>query len=102
MGATARVTVLMTPKEKRELFAQASQAGFDSVGAYLRRKASAPDAPDDAGLDTLLEAVRDSTARANASLDKALAEFAQYQAWKQGQSFLANDDHRSGRPRKRA
>ena len=82
MNATARVTILMTPKEKKELFAQAEQAGFDSVGAYLRRKASTPDAPDDAGLDALLGAVRESTARANASLDQTLAEFAHYRAWK--------------------
>ena len=85
MSATARVTILMTPKEKRELFAQAQRAGFDSVGAYLRRKARAPDAPDDASLDVMLDAVRESTARTNTSLDQALAEFAQYKAWKQSQ-----------------
>ncbi|MGH8192064.1 MAG: hypothetical protein ACREP2_11520 [Rhodanobacteraceae bacterium] len=76
----------MTPKEKKELFAQAQRAGFDSVGAYLRRKARVPDVPDDTGLDALLEAVRDSTARTNTALDQALAEFAQYKAWKRSQS----------------
>ncbi|GEM_PF-2897455 len=102
MNATARVTILMTPREKKELFTQARRAGFDSVGAYLRRKASAPDTPDVAGLDALLAAVRESTARTNSSLDQALAEFAQYKAWKQAQQFQAGGmDDNPGRPGRR-
>lgn len=103
MSATARVTILMTPKEKKALFAQAQQAGFDSVGAYLRRKASAPDAPNDAGLDALLVAVRESTARASSSLDQTLAEFTQYKAWKQARQFETRSaGDKPAQPRKRA
>ncbi|MGH8214220.1 MAG: hypothetical protein ACREPZ_00745 [Rhodanobacteraceae bacterium] len=103
MSATARVTILMTPREKKELFAQAQRAGFDSVGAYLRRKASAPDSPDVEGLDALLIAVRESTARATASLDQTLAEFAQYKAWKQaGQVRNGRTSGKPEQPRKRA
>lgn len=58
MSATARGTILMTTMEKQKLFAQAKRAGFESVGAYLRHKASAPDTADDAGVDALLDAVR--------------------------------------------
>lgn len=45
-NATARVTILMTPSEKRDLFARAKREGFDSVGAYLRRKAFEGDSVD--------------------------------------------------------
>lgn len=76
MNATARVTILMTPKEKRELFAQAKLAGFDSVGAYLRRKALGPE---DSTLDRLVELVSESTRRANAAIDRVLASMKRHE-----------------------
>lgn len=76
MNATARVTILMTPKEKRELFAQAKLAGFDSVGAYLRRKALGPE---DSTLDKLVELVSESTRHANAALDRVLASMKRHE-----------------------
>ena len=90
MIATARVTILMTPEEKATLFAQAKRAGFDSVGEYLRRKARLLDELDDRALDEVLVAVRESTANANAALDKALAGMAEYERrW--GSEGPAND-----------
>ena len=68
MNATARVTILMTPQEKKTLLAQAKRAGSPSVGAYLRRQVLGPDPM----LDALIELVQKSTERASAALGQVL------------------------------
>lgn len=79
MNATARVTILMTPKEKTNLVAQAKRAGCESVSEYLRRKARLPDEFDDPALDALIVEVRASTGRASAALDRALGGMREYE-----------------------
>ncbi len=86
MNATARVTILMTPTEKKELFAQAKRAGFDSVGAYLRRKALGPE---DTELDKLVDLVTESTHRANAALDAVLVSMKRHAKESPKQEALA-------------
>jgi len=67
MAATARVTVLMEHAQKLHL-ARCAQAAGMSVGEYIRDRAL-----DEGGNQALLEAVRDSAARANAALERVLA-----------------------------
>lgn len=67
-NATARVTLLMTPTEKEDLFARAAEQGFESVGEYLRRKAF----DHDPELDALVAEVRESTARAVLAVNRSL------------------------------
>jgi len=69
INATARVTILMTPQEKKTLPAQAKRSGSPSVDAYLRRKALGPEDPT---LDALIELVQKSTERASAALGQVL------------------------------
>jgi len=66
MVATARVTVLMEHAQKARLAERARTMGM-SVGEYVRSKAL-----DEEGHEALLDAVRASTARANAALDRVL------------------------------
>lgn len=66
--ATARVTLLMTPTEKKALFAKASEEGF-GVSEYLRRKAF----DHEPNLDALVNAVRESTKKALNAIDLAFA-----------------------------
>ncbi len=68
MAATARVTVLMEPEQKTRLTDLARAADM-SVGEFMRRKALQTDDE----LAALLALVEQSTAAANAALDKALA-----------------------------
>lgn len=63
--ATARVTILMTPSEKRSLFSRAKHAGFESVGAYLRAKAFAGE---DANQGESLQALNTRLGRIEASI----------------------------------
>lgn len=79
MPATARVTVLMDPAEKASLTKRAKEAGCTSVSEYLRRKAALPDSLDDPALDLLLRQLADSTDRANAALESALAAMDRYE-----------------------
>lgn len=66
--ATARVTLLMTPTEKKALFAKANEEGF-GVSEYLRRKAF----DQEPNLDALVNAVRESTKKALNAVDLAIA-----------------------------
>ncbi len=66
MAATERVTILMDRSQKAHLTRRARAAGM-SVGEFVRGKALDGD-----GDDALLELVHESTARANAALDRAL------------------------------
>lgn len=66
---TARVTVLMTPAEKRQLTAVAKQRG-DSVGAYLRDKAFDRG---DQSVQTAIKTMDASIAATITALDKAIA-----------------------------
>jgi hypothetical protein len=68
-NATARVTVLMTPSEKRDLFARAKREGFDSVGAYMRRKVFEGES---VNAGTVLTELRDRLAHVEAAI-KGLA-----------------------------
>ncbi len=79
MPATARVTVLMDPVEKASLTKRAKEAGCPSVSEYLRRKAALPDSLDDPAVAVLLRQLADSTQRANAALDAALAAMDRYE-----------------------
>ncbi|HEX7324207.1 MAG TPA: hypothetical protein VF292_02485 [Rhodanobacteraceae bacterium] len=79
MPATARVTILMDPAEKASLAKRAKAAGCASVSEYLRRKAALPDHLDDPAVDVLLRQLADSTQRANAALDAALAAMDRYE-----------------------
>jgi len=79
MVATARVTVLMEHAQKNRLAQRAKTMGL-SVGEYVRSKAL-----DEDGHEALLDAVRASTARANAALDRVLALL------ESGQDAFANE-----------
>ncbi len=66
MAVTERVTILMDPSQKAHLTRRARAAGM-SVGEFVRGKLLDGDSD-----DALLDLVRESTARANAALDRAL------------------------------
>lgn len=72
-GATERVPVLMTGREKAEIARKARQAGI-SVGEYLRRagKTYRP-AEDDKALQGMIEQMITATARAEKAIDDAIA-----------------------------
>lgn len=71
--ATERVSVLMTPAEKKRVARRAQKAGI-SLGEYVRRAACAFSTEDDnEPLTGLLTQVERSTGAASAAIDDALA-----------------------------
>ena len=75
MAATARVTILMDRDQKERLAGLARKSDM-SVGEFVRRKALGTDDE----MASLLTLVRQSTAQANAALDRALAVIEQRDA----------------------
>lgn len=81
MPATARVTILMDPAEKRALEARAKRENM-SLGELMRRAALTPKHDDDAALRAAVSMLRESNATAKAALDRALASIeAREKAW---------------------
>lgn len=77
--ATSRVTVLMTPGDKKTLTSKARQAGI-SVGELLRRSALDNHRAEEAEVLAALDTLRTSNARASEALDTALANIAAREA----------------------
>jgi hypothetical protein len=78
-AATSRVTVLMTPADKRALTNKARQAGV-SVGELLRRSALDSHRAEENDVLAALAMLRESNAKASAALDTALANIARREA----------------------
>lgn len=74
-AATSRVTVLMTPGDKKALTAKAHHAGV-SVGEFLRRSALGSPRAEEEEVLAALAMLRESNAKASAALDRALANIA--------------------------
>lgn len=74
-AATSRVTVLMTPGDKKALTARARSAGV-SVGEFLRRSALGSPSAEEEDVLAALAMLRESNAKASAALDRALANIA--------------------------
>lgn len=76
-AATARVTLLMTPTEKRELFAKAKETGYGSVGEFLRDKAFDRDSSGARAaiklMHTAIAATLEATDTALAAVNEAIA-----------------------------
>lgn len=71
--ASERITVLVTPAEKKRIAKLAKEAGV-SRGEFLRRSALSYWLPvEEAMLDQMLELLNKSTSKANAAIDDALA-----------------------------
>lgn len=77
--ATARVTVLMTPRDKKTLASKARHAGI-SVGELLRRAALDGHRAEEDEVLAALATLRSSNAKARAALDHALANIAKREA----------------------
>ena len=70
--ASARIPVLVTPREKSAIEAKARAAGV-SVGEYLRRAAqSFTPSEDEMALTGMIDQMLKTTARANSAIDDAL------------------------------
>jgi hypothetical protein len=81
MPATARVTILMDPAEKRALETRAKRENV-SLGELIRRAALAPKQDEDAALRAAVDMLRKSNATAKAALDLALSNIdAREKAW---------------------
>lgn len=72
MPATARVTILMDPAEKRALETRAKRENV-SLGELMRRAVLEPEQDGDAALRAALDMLRESNATAKAALDHALS-----------------------------
>lgn len=70
MAMTERVVVMLTTQQKEEISRRAAAERL-SLGGYMRRQALA----NDELLSALLDELAASTAQANASLDRTLANF---------------------------
>jgi hypothetical protein len=71
-AATSRVTVLMTPDDKKAVTARARDAGV-SVGEFMRRSALGSPGAEEEEILAALATLRESNAKASAALDRALA-----------------------------
>jgi hypothetical protein len=76
MGATDRLPVLLSPKQKQRIAQRAKRANL-TMGEFLRRAAEAyrPD-EDAAGLDRLINFARTSATQASQAIDAALTAVA--------------------------
>jgi hypothetical protein len=76
MGATNRLPVLLSPKQKQRIAQRAKKANL-TMGEYLRRAAEAyrPD-EDEVGLDRLIDLAKTSAMQASQAIDAALAAVA--------------------------
>lgn len=73
MAATERIPVLVTKQEKVQIAKLAKEAGL-SMGEFLRRGAAAfQSTGDDPILEGMIRQMADSTARASAAMDDAIA-----------------------------
>lgn len=72
MPATARVTILVDPAEKRALETRAKRENV-SLGELMRRAVLGPKHDEDAALRAAVAMLRKSNATAKAALDQALA-----------------------------
>jgi hypothetical protein len=71
--ASARIPVLVTPREKAAIVRKARAAGV-SVGEYLRRAAqSFTPSGDEKALTSMIDQLLKTTAQANKTIDDALA-----------------------------
>ncbi len=76
MAATERILVLVTAAEKRQIAKRSEAAGF-SMGEFFRQAAASFTPFDnESALESLIDHVNKSTARASASIDKMLAAVA--------------------------
>jgi hypothetical protein len=72
-AATQRIPVLVTPAEKNRIAGMAKNAGL-SMGEYLRRAAMAfRPIEEEKLLEGMIDQMNETTARASAALDEALA-----------------------------
>jgi hypothetical protein len=72
-NATERISVLVTPTEKRQIAKMAKAAGL-SMGEYMRRAGAAfRPAEDERALEGMFDQVNKTTAQACAAIDRALA-----------------------------
>ena len=76
MGATDRLPVLLSPKQKQRIAHRAKRANL-TMGEFLRRAAEAyrPD-EDEAGLERLIDLAKTSAMQASQAIDVALAAVA--------------------------
>jgi len=72
MAATERIPVLVTRQEKVQIAKLAKEAGL-SMGEFLRRAAAFQSSGDDQILEGMIRQMAESTARASAAMDDAIA-----------------------------
>jgi hypothetical protein len=76
MAASERISVLLTAAAKRQIAKRSRAAGI-SMGEFLRRAAASyqPSA-DDNVLDAMLDQMNETTSKASAAVDRAMAYIA--------------------------